>query len=97
MLLDDVSFELPRGAILGVIGGNGTGKTTLLRMIAGELEPDAGSITLGKSVSLGVVSQSRSELVDKQSFGCLPTGCSDLPDDEEPEEPQKRTSDFRKL
>ena len=61
-LLRDVSFSLPRGAIVGIIGGNGTGKTTLLRVIAGELAPDAGSVTLGSTVRLGMVSQSREEL-----------------------------------
>lgn len=64
VLLKDVTFTIPRGAVVGVIGGNGTGKTTLLRMISGELTPDSGSITVGKSVQLGMVSQSRAELTD---------------------------------
>jgi len=61
-LLDDCSFNLPRGAIVGVIGPNGTGKTTLFRMIIGEEEPDAGSIELGPSVVLSHVDQHRDAL-----------------------------------
>lgn len=64
VLLKDVSFTIPRGAVVGVIGGNGTGKTTLLRMIAGDLTPDSGAITIGRTVQLGMVSQSRAELTD---------------------------------
>ena len=62
LLIDDLSFKLPRGGIVGVIGANGTGKTTLFRMIAGQNTPDNGSISLGDTVSLGYVDQSRAEL-----------------------------------
>ena len=62
LLIDDLSFNLPPGAIVGVIGANGSGKTTLFRMIAGQEILDAGSIRLGDTVSLAYVDQSRADL-----------------------------------
>ena len=62
VLIDDLSFNLPRGGIVGVIGPNGAGKTTLLRMITGQEEPDAGSLRLGDTVELAYVDQSRDAL-----------------------------------
>jgi ATP-binding cassette ChvD family protein len=62
MLMDDVSFTLPRGGIVGVIGPNGAGKTTLFRMITGEEQPDAGTLRLGETVQVGYVDQSRDAL-----------------------------------
>ena len=62
LLLNDLSFSIPRGAIVGLIGPNGTGKTTLFRMIVGEEQPDSGSIQVGKSVVLSYVNQSRDDL-----------------------------------
>jgi ATP-binding cassette ChvD family protein len=62
VLLDDVSFDLPRGGIVGVIGPNGAGKTTLFRMITGQEKPDAGRLTVGDTVRLGYVDQSRDTL-----------------------------------
>ncbi|MFZ0089965.1 MAG: energy-dependent translational throttle protein EttA [Solirubrobacteraceae bacterium] len=62
LLIDDLSFTLPRGAIVGVIGPNGAGKTTLLRMITGQEEPDAGTLKIGDTVTLAYVDQSREAL-----------------------------------
>jgi ATP-binding cassette ChvD family protein len=62
LLIDDLSFSLPRGGIVGVIGANGAGKTTLFRMISGEEKPDAGSLRLGETVKLAYVDQSRDTL-----------------------------------
>ncbi len=47
LLIDDLSFSIPKGAIVGIIGPNGTGKSTLFRMISGQEQPDSGTITLG--------------------------------------------------
>jgi energy-dependent translational throttle protein EttA len=65
-LFRDVSFAVPPGAIVGIIGGNGTGKSTLLRIIAGQLAPDAGTVRVGATVQLGFVSQMRDELIENQ-------------------------------
>ncbi|MET0606570.1 MAG: energy-dependent translational throttle protein EttA, partial [Beijerinckiaceae bacterium] len=65
LLIDDLSFKLPPGGIVGIIGPNGAGKTTLFRMITGQENPAAGTITIGESVKLGYVDQSRDALNDK--------------------------------
>ncbi len=62
LLIEDLDFRLPPGAIVGVIGPNGAGKTTLVRMIAGQEEPDSGTLTVGETVQLGYVDQSRDTL-----------------------------------
>jgi sulfate-transporting ATPase len=62
LLIDDLSFNLPRGGIVGVIGANGAGKTTLFRMIVGEEKPDSGTLRVGDSVKLAYVDQSRDTL-----------------------------------
>ncbi|WP_349571583.1 energy-dependent translational throttle protein EttA [Azotobacter salinestris] len=62
VLIDDLSFAVPKGAIVGVIGGNGAGKSTLFRMILGRETPDAGTIDLGDSVQIASVDQSRENL-----------------------------------
>jgi ATP-binding cassette ChvD family protein len=67
LLIDGLSFNLPKGGIVGVIGPNGAGKTTLFRMITGDDKPDAGSFTVGDTVKLGHVDQSRDALDDKHS------------------------------
>ena len=67
MLIDDLSFVVPKGAIVGIIGGNGAGKSTLFRMICGTEQPDSGSITIGDTVTLGYVDQSRDSLDDSKT------------------------------
>ena len=62
LLISDLSFSVPKGAIVGIIGGNGAGKSTLFKMISGQSEPDTGTISLGESVQLGYVDQSRDSL-----------------------------------
>jgi ATP-binding cassette ChvD family protein len=62
LLFDDLSFNLPPGGIVGVIGANGAGKTTMFRMIAGQETPDDGDLELGESVQVAYVDQSRAEL-----------------------------------
>ncbi len=62
LLMDGLTFHLPRGGIVGVIGANGAGKTTLFRMIAGELIPDGGSLRVGETVQLAYVDQMREHL-----------------------------------
>ena len=66
LLIDNLSFRLPPGGIVGVIGANGAGKTTMFRMLTGQEEPDAGVLKVGETVELGYVDQSRDSL-DPQS------------------------------
>jgi ATP-binding cassette ChvD family protein len=63
-LIDGLEFNLPPGGIVGIIGPNGAGKTTLFRMITGQEKPDSGNLTVGPSVKLGYVDQSRDTLAD---------------------------------
>ena len=67
VLIDDLSFKLPRGGIIGVIGPNGAGKTTLFRMIVGQDEPDKGTLRVGETVKLAYVDQSRDALEAKKT------------------------------
>jgi len=62
LLMENFSFRIPRGSIVGIIGANGVGKTTLFRMITGQEKPDSGSIRIGETVKLGYVDQSRDAL-----------------------------------
>jgi ATP-binding cassette ChvD family protein len=64
LLIENLSFSLPRGGIVGVIGPNGAGKTTLFRMITGEEQPDGGTLRIGDTVELAYVDQSRDALDD---------------------------------
>ncbi|WP_323794634.1 energy-dependent translational throttle protein EttA [Nisaea sp.] len=67
LLIDDLSFKLPPGGIVGVIGPNGAGKTTLFRMITGQETPDNGTFTVGDTVVLGYIDQSRDSLDGKKT------------------------------
>ena len=62
LLIEDLAFSLPRAGIVGIIGPNGAGKTTLFRMLVGQEPPDAGSITIGDTVQMSYVDQSRDDL-----------------------------------
>ena len=62
LLFDNVSFDVPKGAIVGIIGANGMGKSTLFRLLMGHEQPDGGSVTVGETVQLGYVDQSRDDL-----------------------------------
>jgi energy-dependent translational throttle protein EttA len=62
LLVEDLTFSLPRSGIVGIIGPNGAGKTTLFRMLVGEVPPDAGTIEIGETVQLSYVDQGRDEL-----------------------------------
>ncbi|MBO4285521.1 MAG: energy-dependent translational throttle protein EttA [Alphaproteobacteria bacterium] len=67
VLIDNLSFKIPKGAIVGIIGPNGAGKTTLFKMITGQVKPDSGEIRLGDTVDLGYVDQTRDELSDDKT------------------------------
>ncbi|MDP9240660.1 MAG: energy-dependent translational throttle protein EttA [Actinomycetota bacterium] len=74
-LISELSFSLPRGGIVGVIGPNGVGKTTLFKMIIDEEHPDAGDLTIGETVKISYVDQSRSQLAgDKTIFEAISDG-----------------------
>ena len=77
LLVDAMSFKIPPGAIVGVIGPNGAGKTTLFRMIVGEEKPDGGTITVGDTVKLAYIDQSRTLDPDKSIFEEI-SGGSDM-------------------
>ena len=75
ILIEDLSFSLPKAGIVGIIGANGAGKTTLFRMLVGEEPPDAGAITVGDTVQLSYVDQGRDDLTaDKSVFDEIAQG-----------------------
>ncbi len=79
LLIDDLSFTLPRGGIVGVIGPNGAGKTTLFRMITGQEQPDGGTLRIGETVQVGHVDQSRDSLnADKSVWEEISGGQDEL-------------------
>jgi ATP-binding cassette ChvD family protein len=86
-LISDLSFSLPRGGIVGIIGPNGVGKTTLFKMIIGEEQPDSGNLTVGETVKISYVDQSRSGLDGKKTvwevvsdgLDYIPVGKLELP------------------
>ncbi|HBD52597.1 MAG TPA: energy-dependent translational throttle protein EttA [Alphaproteobacteria bacterium] len=79
LLIEDLSFRLPPGGIVGVIGPNGAGKTTLFRMITGGEAPDAGAFTVGDTVKLGYVDQSRDDLEnDKTVWEVISDGLDEI-------------------
>ena len=79
VLIESLNFTLPRGGIVGVIGPNGAGKTTLFRMITGQEQPDAGTLRLGETVSVGYVDQSRDALAaDKTVFEEITGGSEEI-------------------
>ncbi|KZN37561.1 heme ABC transporter ATP-binding protein [Pseudoalteromonas luteoviolacea CPMOR-2] len=67
ILIDDLSFSMPKGAIVGIIGANGAGKSTLFRMLSGEEQPDSGEIKLGETVELATVEQFRDNMDDSNT------------------------------
>ncbi|TKR56831.1 energy-dependent translational throttle protein EttA [Allopusillimonas ginsengisoli] len=67
LLIDKLSFKVPPGAIVGIIGPNGAGKSTLFRMIAGQEQPDSGTVKIGQTVNVAFVDQSRESLPDKKT------------------------------
>ncbi|MGY8761764.1 MAG: energy-dependent translational throttle protein EttA [Nitrospinaceae bacterium] len=77
ILIENLSFSIPRGAVVGLIGPNGTGKTTLFRMIVGEESPDSGEIEIGSSVELSYVDQHRHDLDGEKSIFEEITGGTD--------------------
>lgn len=67
LLIDDLNFHLPKGGVLGIIGANGAGKTTFLKMLTGEETPDSGEIRIGETVKLAYVNQFRDHLNDNKT------------------------------
>jgi len=67
LLFDDLTFDLPRGGIVGIVGPNGAGKTTLFRMITGQEQPDSGELVVGETVKLAYVDQMRDDLTAEKS------------------------------
>jgi energy-dependent translational throttle protein EttA len=78
LLIDDLSFTVPNGAIIGIIGPNGAGKSTLFRLVTGAEKPDSGSVTVGPTVKLAYVDQSRDKLEGNHNVWQEVSGGSDI-------------------
>jgi len=78
LLIEDLSFNLPRGGIVGVIGPNGAGKTTLFRMLTGNDKPDSGELRIGDTVQVAYVDQSRDTLDDSKTVWEVVSGGHDI-------------------
>ncbi|HXG27615.1 MAG TPA: energy-dependent translational throttle protein EttA [Nevskiales bacterium] len=78
VLYDKLSFNVPKGAIVGIIGPNGAGKTTLFRLITGQEKPDGGTVRIGETVQLSYVDQSRDALDDKKTVWEEVSGGQDI-------------------
>ncbi|WP_075188281.1 energy-dependent translational throttle protein EttA [Teredinibacter haidensis] len=78
LLIDNLSFTVPKGAIVGIVGGNGAGKSTLFRMITGEETPDSGEIIVGETVQVAYVQQGRENLNDDESVWEAVSGGHDI-------------------
>lgn len=78
LLIDNLSFTIPKGAIVGIVGGNGAGKSTLFRMITGNEQPDSGEIVLGETVKIAYVEQGRENLDNDKSVWEAVSGGNDI-------------------
>ena len=78
LLIDNLNLSIPKGAVVGIIGGNGAGKSTLFRMIAGTEKPDSGTVTLGETVKVAYVEQSRDSLDDNHNVWEAISGGHDM-------------------
>jgi ATP-binding cassette ChvD family protein len=78
LLLDNLNFNVPKGAIVGIVGGNGAGKSTLFRMINGDEKPDSGEIVFGDTVDVAYVQQGRENLDNNQSVWEAISGGADI-------------------
>lgn len=78
LLIDNLSFSIPKGAVVGIVGGNGAGKSTLFRMIAGVEKPDSGKVTIGETVKVAFVDQSRDNLDNSKTVWEAISGGADI-------------------
>jgi sulfate-transporting ATPase len=78
LLIDNLSFSIPKGAVVGIVGGNGAGKSTLFRMIAGVEKPDSGKVTIGETVKVAFVDQSRDNLENNKTVWEAISGGADI-------------------